>query len=505
MRRAVLLPAAAVLLVGPTVLAFFSGGYFDEPRLIATLVAWALVLVAALASPRPLPSSRQGWAAFLGLLLIAAWTGVSITWAPLSEASTNSFVRLLMYVAALVAGVALLRDRRSLAAVEPALALGALVAIGYGLSGRLLPGLIHLSQSAKAYGRLEQPITYWNAEGALAAIGLVLCTRLAGTESRPVHLRAAAAAASVPLALGVYLSYSRGAIAAALIGAIVLLGCAPSWSQVRATAISVAAAVVVAASSTAFPGVTALEGSLGRRETEGAIMLAVLLAVMVIAGFTQARIARREREPWVSTGPLPIARRLPLIATVAVALGLAGLVAAGLADKGGKEKLSGAPGVARLRSVESRRYDYWRIALRAFRRHPLKGVGAGGFRVLWLRERPVREAALEVHSLPLEMATELGLPGLLGLGLLVGGVGVAARPALRRQPALVAGACAGATVWFLHAAIDWDWQIPAVSLPPLILAGALIVAGEEELEPEAHARRAHRAESQAAVESPHVV
>ena len=36
MRRAVLLPAAAILFVGPTVLAFITGGYFEAPRLVAT-------------------------------------------------------------------------------------------------------------------------------------------------------------------------------------------------------------------------------------------------------------------------------------------------------------------------------------------------------------------------------------------------------------------------------------------------------------------------------------
>ena len=39
--------AAACLLAGPTVLAFFSGGFFAEPRLIAAIVAWALVLALA--------------------------------------------------------------------------------------------------------------------------------------------------------------------------------------------------------------------------------------------------------------------------------------------------------------------------------------------------------------------------------------------------------------------------------------------------------------------------
>src|SRR5439155_5817997 len=138
-------------------------------------------------------------------------TGASIAWAPLSSPATDDFVRLLLYVGAFVVAMALLRDRAIARFVEPALALGAAVVIGYGLSGRLLPGLIHLAHSLKAGGRLEQPITYWNAEGALAAVGFVLCARLAGTPARPAPVRVLAAAASAPLGLGVYLSFSRGA------------------------------------------------------------------------------------------------------------------------------------------------------------------------------------------------------------------------------------------------------------------------------------------------------
>jgi O-antigen ligase len=95
-----------------------------------------------------------------------------------------------------------------------------------------------------------------------------------------------------------------------------------------------------------------------------------------------------------------------------------------------------------------------------------------------VRERPVRDPALEVHSLPLEMLTELGLPGLLAFGLFVGGVAVAGRRALRLHPELAPGACAGAAVWGLHATIDWDWQLAAVTLPAIVLAGALIAISE---------------------------
>ena len=312
--------------------------------------------------------------------------------------------------------------------------------IGYGLSERLLPGLVDLAESAKAFGRLEQPITYWNAEGALAAIGLVLCARLAGARDRPTAVRALAAAAAVPLGLGVYLSYSRGAIAAALVGLVVLLAAAPTWSQLRATALAVAGSVVAAACAAAFSGVASLSGSLGDREADGAAMLAILIVLMAAAGALQLRLIRAEERGTAATGRMRAARRLPAVAAAALAIGLAVLVAGGLAERGRSDDQERRRGVSRLASVESRRYDYWRAGLDAYSEHPLRGIGAGGFRVEWLRERPVREGALEVHSLPLEMLVELGLPGVLGFSLMVGGVAVAGRRALRRNPLLAPGA-----------------------------------------------------------------
>ena len=478
MRRAVLLCGAAVLAIGPTLIAFFAGGYYDKPRLVGAGVAWLLVLVAAVLSPRPLPTSWPGRAALGGLVLIWLWTALSLTWAPLGGTATDSVTRLLLYVGALLAACALLRDHRSVRVAEGLFAFGSVAVIGYGLVGRLVPGIVDLSRSAKAGGRLEQPITYWNAEGALAAMGLVLCARLAGDGSRPVQVRALAAACCAPLGLGVYLSYSRGAIVAAAVGLVVLLAASPTWSQLRSTGVALVAGSVAALCSTGFPGVASLEGTLAERETDGAAMLAILVALMLAAYVSQAWMANAERRHAIAAFPAGIARRLPVIAAVMVALALAGLVAGGLGERGGTERLSAQGGAGRLTSVKSRRYDYWRIGLQTFADHPLKGAGPGGFAVAWLRERPVDEGALQVHSLPLEMAAELGIPGLLGLALFIVGTGAAARRALRSRPGLAAGSCAAVTVWLLHASIDWDWQLPAVTLPALIMAGALIAISE---------------------------
>lgn len=113
MRRAVLAGAAAVLLVGPTVLAFFSGGYFEQPRLWAALVTCLVVLAAVVPAPSPLPRSRAGRAAVGGLLLLTAWSVASVTWAPLVGPALDDVERLILYTLALVAAIAVLRAGRS--------------------------------------------------------------------------------------------------------------------------------------------------------------------------------------------------------------------------------------------------------------------------------------------------------------------------------------------------------------------------------------------------------
>src|ERR1700710_2196346 len=87
------------VLLGPAALAFAKGGYFDVGRLVAGVVACALVAVVAVTDDGPLPRAGAARAALAGLAALTAWTGVSIAWAPVAGPASDDLQRLLLYLA----------------------------------------------------------------------------------------------------------------------------------------------------------------------------------------------------------------------------------------------------------------------------------------------------------------------------------------------------------------------------------------------------------------------
>jgi O-antigen ligase len=472
-RRSVLYAACAVLLTGPTALAFFSGGFFDTSRVWAGLVTWGLVAVAMLAGGRPLPRRRAGRLAIGGLVGLALWTLVSITWAPIAGSAYDAGQLVMLYAGALIAAVALLRSGPVQRAVEPGLAAGTLLVTGYGISGRLLPGLLHFARSITAQGRLEQPLTYWNAMGELAALGFVLATRLAGDASRPRAMRAAAAAACAPLGLGVYLSVSRGALFACGAGLVALVILAPARAQLHAMLLALAAGATASIATAPFAGVTSLAGSLTTRERQGAIVFVLLAAITAATGLAGLVLARRDRAE-----QLTLPRRSSLIALGVVCVGFALAVLLGSKESSTQPLAAGA---ARYETLQSNRYAYWRVALKAFAVEPLHGVGAGGWAVYWLHYRTVDEGAQDAHSLELQTLAELGLVGAALLLAFLGGVAVAARTADRIALGMAAAGPAAACVTYVaHSPLDWDWEMPAVTLIAIVLAGLLLALADRD-------------------------
>jgi O-antigen ligase len=174
-------------------------------------------------------------------------------------------------------------------------------------------------------------------------------------------------------------------------------------------------------------------------------------------------------------GALRLPRHAGFLALAAVCAGLALAIAVGAKEQSGVP-LSGGPG--RYTTLQSNRYAYWKVALRAFGQEPLIGVGAGGWAVWWLRYRPYDDGAQDAHSLELQTLAELGIVGIALLAAFFGGVGMAARAAHRAAPALAAGPIAACVVWLAHSPLDWDWQMPAVTLIAIVLGGGILALGQ---------------------------
>jgi hypothetical protein len=300
-----------------------------------------------------------------------------------------------------------------------------------GLLGVLFPG-----GAAPDYyeGRLlSQPIGYANGMGMLAVFGLVLAFAFASHGNAVArHL---SAALLVPFAAALALTGSRGA-AAAFVAALVLLLTRKDGAPSLAVLVLPAAAGVVATLShvtdaASAPDVVAHDGR----------SVAAVIAVLALVNTALPTAQRRSR--------------LPLTAAVAIAV----------------------LGCAALPFAAYDRLPFWRAALVDYAAHPLLGSGPGSFAAAWLRYRDVADSTLDAHSLYLQTLAEIGPLGLLALLVAL----AVPLSGIRRTRSRYAPAVAAAYAAFLfHAAIDWDWQLPAVTLVGVVLGATLIVDSRPE-------------------------
>jgi hypothetical protein len=335
-------------------------------------------------------------------------------------------------------------------------------------------GLIH----GDANERLGYPLTYWNAYGALAAVGVVLAAGMASDPRAAVPVRALCGAAVVPLADAIYLSLSRGTWLALIVGAVALVALGAHRGSLLLTV-----------------GVCGTAGAL-------AILGGPVVVLAIVAGAVMAVIAAGRASPLLMQALRRVVRPLLIgIAALAAVVAFVGYVARadaveGRADRGlrsagdfisrqWQDFLRPTTGVGsgstRLTTAKGTRSDLYRVAFDGFEAHPLHGDGAGGFTVRWMQDRRVYETVRDAHSLELETLGELGaIGGLLLLGFLVTLGWAAIRSRVRRaalprsHAAAVGAACA---VWVAHSAVDWDWQMPALTGCVLVLAATLYPVG----------------------------
>ena len=439
-------------LVVVALVAFADGGYFRETWAWATIALSCLAGLALLLRER-IAVSWPDLAMLSALAAFVGWVALSAAWSSFPSESLLEAERGLVYVAALLA-FELVVPREHVRQLLAGIASGATLVAVSSLGARLVwaqPVEVDPIQGS----RLIEPLGYANALGILAAVGLVLALGLAVRGPGRLE-RALAAAAAIPLIATVTWTESRGTALALLVGLGVFAFLDSRRSSLLATALVLAGPAAVAVWLTARSSVlTEAGGATVDESPEAGLGLALGLGALALASalssfgaeWVEARLARSRRS----------AR--PLLGGLALAL-------------------LGAVALAALRADRplGPRFDYWGVAWRQWEENPWLGSGAGTFFAYWQREeRPVD--VLDAHSLYVETLAELGP---VGLGLLLCALGLPLVAGARSRHPLAAVAAGGYTAYLVHAGLDWDWEMPAVTLTGLLCGVALLAVGRDD-------------------------
>jgi tetratricopeptide (TPR) repeat protein len=480
-----------------------------------TPVEMALILAGGLAVSGSLllaPRRERLWG--LGplalLLALAVLTALSIAWAANPSDAWIEANRTFAYLAVFAAAAALAHavpDRWG--AMLGAITLSAVVMSAYAVLTKIAPAALNPDE---VYARLSEPFGYWNSVGLMAALGvpglLWLGTRRTGHQT----LNALAYPALGLLLLTILLSYSRGALLAAAVGAAFWLA-AVRPRRLRAAAVLLVGATGAGAAAAWAFSQSALSDDrvpLTLREQAGlqlAVLVVVLLVVLTLAGLAVGFTA-------AARAPSPRARRrigvallaglalVPVGAATRMALsdrGLGGSISSdwrSLTDPSASVPINDP---SRLTAAGSVRARYWDEALRIFRDNAFVGVGADGYATVRKRYRTADPAVRQAHGYVVQTLADLGIAGLaVNLALLAAWLAsAAAATGLRRRDRVRAYSperiglltlVAVVVVFGVHSLVDWTWLVPANAAVALLAAGW--VAGRGPLGA-APGRRAH--------------
>jgi O-Antigen ligase len=461
-------------------LAAAQGGYFPTTWGWATLPLLWVTGIALVVRPS-IRVSKAEWTFIAALTALTAWLATSIVWSVAPAETVLELERMLVYFAGATA-VLLLAQSHS---VRRLLA-GVLVAItgvsAFSLATRLFPDRVGVFDRTAVY-RLSQPIGYWNGLALFVAMGALLALGFAA-RGKTIGTRAASAAAVVLLLPTFYFTFGRAGWIALAAGLVASVAVDPRRLQLLATLFVVMPAATAGTwLASRQSGLTRSGSALPQAVHDGHRLALMLLGLAIASSIATSILVVIERQ-------VSFSRQVRNAFGAVVVLALVVAIGAVFVRYGGPNTLArkaydafkAPPPHAtnlnrRLLSFSGNgRADLWRLAWDDARKHPWLGSGPGTYERYYLAHQPAQLGRVrDAHGLYIETLAELGPLG-LALLLVVVAVPLVVLGTARRHP--LASAAAGAYVAFLvHAGVDWDWELPAVTLTGLACGAAILVAG----------------------------
>ena len=475
-----LLPGALIVFTG-----FNAGGYFPGTPAVVAIVLTQVLLVRILQARRPFEGIAP--VTLVAVAALGAYAGLTLASALWSHATGRALIefdRAWSYLLVLLLFATVRATQDNLRWLLRGLVAGAAIVCVAGLATRLAPDVWHTAPDVSNQ-RLSFPVTYWNTLGLLAAMGIVLAFHLT-CNLREKRVVAVLAAGALPLlAATLFFTFSRGSILAGAIGLAVYVCVARPRGLLSGAIATIPASGLLLVAAYQANLLDTLDPTTPAAVAQGH-RVAWVAAACVLGGMALRLACARLLDPRLrrggALGKVPAKTRraafagLGAVALVAaLALGAPHAVAHEWSGFIGGAPTKLAKGDLRSRLTDPSndgRTELWQVALHGFDAAPLKGSGAGAYQTLWNSHRSRPAYVINAHSLYLQAMAELGLPGILLLVVLVGAilVGIVVRASGSRR--VVHGAVlALAVVWILHAGVDWDWEMPVVTLGVFAAAG----------------------------------
>ena len=461
----------AVLPVTATAIALIvfisqNGGFFPTTWNWAALIA-AWVAVVSLALSERFVVSRLELITIGSLFALVVWVALSTLWTDSVPSTVSEIQRDLIYPVGALAAASLFR--RAVAwPVLGSISIATTLISWYALATRIFPDHVNSFDPISEY-RLLRPVGYWNALGALSAIGILLAIAFAA-HGRHRATRVIAAASLVVLAPTLYFTYSRGAWAALTVGLIAAIGLEPKRLRLITTILVIAIPPVVAVIYASRLNGLTRKGSTLPAATHDGHRLALVLVVLAVAAAGLKWLQDKVNGAIVVSKNLRRAYVGMLVLAVAASLGLV-MLHYGSPETIARRTWAGFTGPPvtptnlneRLLSLSSNgRTTMWHHAWRDYRAHPVLGSGAGTYEIWYLRHRTGDLKIRDAHNLYVETLAELGP---VGLALLLTALLTPLVAALRaRKHPLVAVGTGAYVVFVVHAGVDWDWEMSALTM-----------------------------------------
>jgi hypothetical protein len=489
------LAAAALLLLPAGLVAYFAfkaGGFYPEPPAYVAIILCVVLLARSLVGS---PFEGAGWLLGAASVLFGAYVLlvlISQAWSHAPGRAAVEFDRALLYLVALVLFGTIGRTRLRLAWVLRGLLLAIFVVCTTGLIARALPHVWPTTPTI-ANNRLSFPVTYWNTEGLLAAFGLILCLHFSSDRREHPVMRVLASSAAPILASTLFFTFSRGAIGVTAIGVVayLLVGRPRLWLTALvaiAPATAVALKFCYDANLLATPDpTTAGAFTQGHKVAVAVAVCAAAAAILrALLIFTVDRLLLSARLPEAHRRRVLAAAWGTLAAVVIIALAVStGSIAHTYRTFISAKRPGGQSVDLRARLTDpgnDGRIPLWKVAWHRFEARPVLGQGAGTFESSWDRYRlDGNYFVVNAHSLYLENLDELGVVGvaLLGAVIVLFLIGALVRARGPARP-IYAAVFAVLLMWAVHAGVDWDWQMPVVTLIFFSLGGLVLARSAPE-------------------------